>query len=156
MNETSITAEFTIHANILRISRKHAPGTKVKVRAHACVPMNETLVKRTRRSFSNVFLWRRIVLLQFASKYLSQMISESQVQLHQILAARCRRARNLFPEFSELTLPGVDGCSRGYPTLPLRNTLEHPKSTTEGVFRRRPAHLSDSHNCGSRTYGPEP
>ena len=66
------------------------------------------LAKRTRRSFSNVILWLRIVLLQFAPKYLSQMISDPQVYSHPILAARYRQARNLLPNWSELTLLGLE------------------------------------------------
>ena len=66
------------------------------------------LAKRTRRTLSNEFLWRRIVLLHFASKYLSQMISDPQVYFHPILAARCRQARNLLPNWSELILLGLE------------------------------------------------
>ena len=66
------------------------------------------LAKRTRRPSSNGILWLRIVLLHFASKYLSQMISDPQVYSHPILAARCRQARNLLPNWSELTLLGLE------------------------------------------------
>ena len=85
----------------------YAPGTTVKVR-RACDPINETLTRPHEPTFSNGIFWLRIVLLQFASKYLSQMISDPQVYFHPILAARCRQAHNLLPDWSELTLPGLE------------------------------------------------
>ena len=85
----------------------YAPGTTVKVR-RACDPINETLTRPHEPTFSNGIFWLRIVLLQFASKYLSQTISDPQVYFHPILAARCRQAHNLLPDWSELTLLGPE------------------------------------------------
>ena len=74
----------------------------------ACDPINETLTRPHEPTFSNGIFWLRIVLLQFVSKYLSQMISDPQVYFHPILAARCRQAHNLLPDWSELTLLGSE------------------------------------------------
>ena len=76
--------------------------------ARACDPINETLTRPHEPTFSNGIFWLRIVLLQFVSKNLSQMISDPQVYFHPILAARCRQAHNLLPDWSELTLLGSE------------------------------------------------